>query len=117
MKRMLALGLLLCVALLLVPQSGFTQSKQDAMRLYKEADKLGENPKSRDDLMKAVQKFEQAMRIFEKLGHDKEFQVCATNAGIIYAGWGEYPKAIEYYEKSLAICRKIGDHKGNASTI
>ena len=35
-----------------------------------------------------------------------------NNLGLIYAAWGQYPKAVEYYEAALAIATKLGDVRG-----
>jgi tetratricopeptide (TPR) repeat protein len=36
---------------------------------------------------------------------------------MVYDSWGQYAKALENYEKSLAIKRKIGDVQGEAVTL
>ena len=36
---------------------------------------------------------------------------------MVYYSWGQYPKALEYYEKSLAITQKIGDVKQEGVTL
>ncbi|MGC8659586.1 MAG: CHAT domain-containing protein, partial [Desulfomonilaceae bacterium] len=40
-----------------------------------------------------------------------------NNIGLIYTFWGQYPKALEYLGKSLAIRQKIGDLKGEGDTL
>ena len=35
----------------------------------------------------------------------------------MYQNWGQYAKAVEYYEKSLQIKRKIGNVKGESITL
>ena len=40
-----------------------------------------------------------------------------TGLGVVYKGWGQYAKAVEYYEKSLEIARKIGDVNGEGMTL
>ena len=40
-----------------------------------------------------------------------------NNIGGVYNSWGQYPKALEYYEKSLAIRQKLGDVKGEGVTL
>ena len=32
--------------------------------------------------------------------------------GQCFSDWGQYDKAVEYYEKSLAICRELKDRRG-----
>ncbi|MGK7872653.1 MAG: CHAT domain-containing protein [Xenococcaceae cyanobacterium] len=40
-----------------------------------------------------------------------------NNLGNTYVSLGEYPKAIEFYQQSLAITRDIGDHNGEAKSL
>ena len=35
----------------------------------------------------------------------------------MYSDWGQYDKALEYYEKSLELSRKLGDVKGEGNTL
>ncbi|MCZ8243779.1 MAG: tetratricopeptide repeat protein, partial [Microcystis sp. LE19-131.1A] len=39
-----------------------------------------------------------------------------NNLGAVYDSLGEYQKAIEFYQQSLAITREIGDRGGEASS-
>ena len=100
-------ALILAVALLagglLCPAAAMAQSREEAIRLYNEADKLDANPQSNEDLVKAAQKYEQALKIFEKLGDKKRVGMCANNVGLIYAGWGQYDKAKEYLDRAMAL--------------
>jgi tetratricopeptide (TPR) repeat protein len=108
-----AMVLFLC--LLSSPSMG--QSSADAIRLHKEAFALQEKPRSNEDLKKAVQKYEEALSIFRKIGNVKNEGTTLMNLGAVYSGWGQYPKAVEYYEKSLQIQRKVGDVKGEGMTL
>ena len=40
-----------------------------------------------------------------------------NNIGLVYDSWGQYPKALEYYERSLAITRKLRDVKVEGVTL
>ena len=37
--------------------------------------------------------------------------------GLVFKGWGQYPKAAEYYEKSLEIARKVEDLEGEGRSL
>ena len=39
------------------------------------------------------------------------------NLGNVYQDWGQYAKAVEYYEKSLQIFKKIGNVKGEGQSL
>ena len=36
---------------------------------------------------------------------------------LVHRAWGQYQKALETYEKALEISRKIGEMKGEATTL
>ena len=93
------------------------QSSEDAIRFYEEAKALQEKARSNEDLKKAVQKYEEALGIYRKIGNVKGEGATLMVLGIVYYGWSQYAKAAEYYEKSLQIDRKIGDVKGEGNTL
>ena len=93
------------------------QSKQDGIDLYREGDSLREKAQSVTDLKMAVEKYEQALRIFEAVKFDEGIAVVANNVGVIYSDWGKHDKAVHYYEKSLAIKRKLKDPGGEGRTL
>ena len=108
-----AMVFVLC--LLSSPSMG--QSSADAIRLYNEANALSDKARSNEDMKKAVQKYEEALRIFKKIGNVKGEGNTLTCLGLVYKDWGQYAKAVEYYEQSLQIARKIGDVKGEGQTL
>jgi tetratricopeptide (TPR) repeat protein len=85
--------------------------------MLKEAHELQQKAKSQGDLEKAMQKYEQALSAFSKIGKKTGEAVCPNNIGLVYKSWGQYAKALEYYEKSLEITRKIGDTKQEGVTL
>ena len=93
------------------------QSIEDAKRLHKEAYALQEKARSNEDLKKAVQKYEEALSIFRKIGNVAGEGQTLGNLGNVYYGWGQYPKAVEYYDKSLQIFKKIGNVKGEGQCL
>ena len=40
-----------------------------------------------------------------------------NNLGNIYSDWGQYDKAVDYYEKSIAVCREFKDRKLEGGTL
>ncbi|MGO9569083.1 MAG: hypothetical protein ACLP5H_16225 [Desulfomonilaceae bacterium] len=77
------------------------QSKEAGMKLYDDGQALYKNARSKEDLRQAVRKCEQALRIFETVKFDKGVGDTANILGVIYAKWGQYSRAVEYWEKSL----------------
>ena len=87
------------------------QSKEDGIKLYEQGQELLQKAKSDEEFKEAIEKQEQALRIFEKIKFDRGIGVVADNLGMIYYRMRKYAKAAPYYEKSLAISRKLKEIK------
>jgi len=112
--------LLLFIAVFLVfglSTAAPAQTKEQGMRLFDEGKAFQERAQSNEDLQKAVEQYEQALRIFEKVNFQEGVGVVSNNLGLIFAHWGQYDKAVEYYEKSLVIKRELNDRQGEGSTL
>jgi tetratricopeptide (TPR) repeat protein len=117
MKRPLALLAAVILACLCVPCQAQGQSKQDAMRLFSEANAQKEKAQTHAELQQAVQKYQQALAIFERVGFKEGIALTAGNLGIIYGHWGQYDKALGQYNKVLEIFTKIGDLENVGKTL
>jgi len=73
--------------------------------------------RSRDEIETGVRKYEKALRIFEGIGAERSMAITLNDLGTVFYSRGQYDKAYEYFEKSLAIRRKIGDPKGEGATL
>ena len=77
-----------------------------------QADKLlrqGNQQAQRSQYKDAIQSWEQALAIYQKLKDRNGEAKSLNNLGGAYFQLGQYPKAIEFYQQSLAIKREIGD--------
>ena len=95
-----------------------TQRDQDqaiAERLYWDADQLFSQPKM-ESKRKALEKFEQALLMFQALGDRNFEQFCFHMSGFIYHISSELQKALEYYEQAHSLAKKQGD-KANETTL
>ncbi len=101
----------------LLPAAGLGQSKDDGIRLFKEALALDEKAQSHADMQRTMDKYQQALRIFERTGFKKGIGVVANNMAIIYDHLGKYDKAMELHEKALAIRRELKDRAGESKTL
>ena len=93
------------------------QSEKQAINLANEAKTILDNAKSKDDYQRAAQKYEEALKICERVKSDKGIGLCSNQLGFIQFSLGQHQKALEYYEKSLAIRKKIGDVSGEGTTL
>jgi tetratricopeptide (TPR) repeat protein len=66
---------------------------------------------------KALQKFEQALSICQRVGEKKAEAAFLNEIGLVYSSLGQYDKALEYFEEALPIVRKVGDVEGEAATL
>jgi tetratricopeptide (TPR) repeat protein len=57
------------------------------------------------------------LSLAEQQRHEKAQSVFLTNIGVVYRNLGQYNKALLFYQKALAIDRKLGDMKGEGVTL
>jgi len=117
MKMKVAVAAGLIIALTLLPSAGSAQSRKDGERLFGEAKALQEKASSKEDVEKAIRKYEQALNIFEQVGYGPGIGMTVGNIGVAYQDLGEYSKAIKLHEKSLRIDRMVGDEVGEARAL
>ncbi len=87
------------------------QTREDALRLHREAYAIRQKARSNEDLKKAVEKFEEALAIYLKVGDAKNAGRVYNSLGLVYKNWGQYDKAIEFYDKALAMSKQGPDPK------
>ncbi|KHG39450.1 hypothetical protein OA07_23575 [Aphanizomenon flos-aquae 2012/KM1/D3] len=91
-----------------------TAQAQTSQDQKTEADKLleqGNQQFQRSQYKDAIQSWQQALVIYQKL-KDRNGEANSLgnlDLGIAYNSLGQYPKAIEFHQQSLAIFREIGD--------
>ncbi len=76
--------------------------------VYNSWGKSASDPKATADMYdKAIEYYQKALKIAEKLGQEDKIASYLNNIGIVYDYWGKYHKAIEYFQKSLKIAEKL----------
>jgi tetratricopeptide (TPR) repeat protein len=114
----IGVGLSIVVFIIMVlPSFVLAQSTDEGERLWAEAYDLEQNAKTAGDSEAALEKYKQAIAIFEKVGYRKGVGRISNSAGYIYYSLGRHNKAIEYYENSLEIARKLDDLWGEGQTL
>jgi tetratricopeptide (TPR) repeat protein len=63
----------------------------------------------------ALEAYQKALAIRERIGDQQGIANCYNNIGIIHADQGRYAEALEAYQKALTIRERIGDQQGIAS--
>lgn len=116
-RRFLLIPAMTTVAWIFFSSLLMAQSREEGINLFNEARSIQENARSREDLEKAVDKYEQAVRIFESVRFNQGIGVTSNSIGMIYSYWGSYDKAVEHFEKSLAKFREVKDLKGEGNTL
>ena len=93
------------------------QSESDrAERLTAEGDRLRAEGDS-DSLLRAVEVYQEALDIFERLASQQEKADVLLRLGFVYNSIGEKDKALEHYEQALPIFREVGNRFGEAATL
>jgi len=91
-----------------------SQEERDrAEQLFNEGKKLYNS----SDFRGAIEKWETALEIFQKLGQKKTIRNALGNLGKAYIVLGDYRKAIDYHEKALVISEEIGDKEGKGNLL
>ena len=88
-------GMVMVLVVVCAATLSWGQTSQDALSMLKEAHELQQKAKSQGDLEKAMQKYEQALSAFSKIGKKTGEAVCLNNIGLVYKSWGQYAKALE----------------------
>ncbi len=117
MKRLSVTAILVVVTALFWHVIAFGQSEDAGYRLNREAQEIEKKAQSGADLQKAIIKYEEALKVFEKAKSERGRAIALNNVGSVYDDLGQYSKALEYYEKSLEIRKKTGDVKGEGVSL
>jgi tetratricopeptide (TPR) repeat protein len=84
------------------PEPAINFARLVGMKVVDEAEASRQRAQSKEDLQKAVEKYEQALGIFERISEklksespeiDKVRATALNGLGLIYCSWGEYEKA------------------------
>jgi hypothetical protein len=85
----------------------WAQPKDEGERLLAEAYDLDKNAKTTSDTGAALEKYKQAIAIFEKVGYRKGVWRVSNSAGYVCYSLGQCNKSIEYYENSLEARKRL----------
>ncbi len=88
--------------------------------LKAEADRLldqGSRQNAISQFREALQSWEQALTIYQKIGNRQGEAASLNNLGNAYASLGQYQRAIEFHEQSLKIKLEIGNRQGEAASL
>ena len=96
---------------------GLPDSGTHAASVLGQANALVEKASSREDMREAISKYEEVLRIFEKSDSPRQQGAVLNNIAVVYNMWGQYGKALEYYERSLEKRRIVGDREGEGITL
>ena len=92
------------------------QTKEAGLAVYEEARKLHDSARSEDDIKAAVQKYEEALKLFGQAGFDQGIGWVMRYLGNVYLDKKQYDKAFEYYQKALKYAPKSASIYSNLGT-
>ena len=72
---------------------------------------------SRESLLKASQKFGEALQLDYSLNDISSEAIALNNIGFLYDSLGEKQKALDYYGRALSLRRAVGDRSGEAAAL
>lgn len=92
-------------------------SKHDKKWEAKALNTIGASFQIKGDFLKAIDYYQQSLKIREQLGDQDGVSASLANIGSIYLNISEYDKALEYLFKSLKIFEMVGNKQGEASAL
>lgn len=78
---------------------------------------IGASYQVKGNFLKAIEFYQQSLKLREKLGDTRGVSSSLANIGSIYISIGEFEKALYYQMKSLKIFEQIGNKAGMASAL
>ena len=69
------------------------------------------------DVQRAIEFFEQQLKIVRDVGDRQSEDITIGNIGLAYMKLGKLRRAIEYFERALTIEREIGNQRGEAYSL
>jgi CHAT domain-containing protein/tetratricopeptide (TPR) repeat protein len=66
---------------------------------------------------KALQLYEHALELAQKLGWDAGIAPVLRNIGTVYEAWGQYANALDYFEQALELNRQLGQEADVAKAL
>jgi CHAT domain-containing protein len=88
----------------------------EAERLFEEGLQLY-GQRTAESLRQAIQKWEEARRLYRAVGDKVREATTLNNMGKVYSDLGEKQKALDYYSKSLPLWQEMRDKAGEAGTL
>ncbi|MCX5855124.1 MAG: CHAT domain-containing protein [Deltaproteobacteria bacterium] len=77
----------------------------------------GQKHINHSDFRGAIEKYEKALSLFQKLGEKRASGAVLGGLGLTYRNLGDYQKAIIYYDQAITIADEIGDKKSKAAYL
>ncbi len=91
-------------------------TRREAERLFEEGLQLYRQ-RTAESLRQAIQKWEEARRLYRAVGDKVREATTLNNMGKVYSDLGEKQKALDYYSKSLPLWQEMRDKAGEAGTL
>jgi len=71
----------------------------------------------RSDYIKAMDYFQQSLKIYEEISNKRGMAGIMINIGLIYNKQGDYPQARDYFQQSLKIMEEMAEKRGMAASL
>jgi len=92
------------------------ENRAAAREVFQEAEQI-QAQRTPDSLGKAIEKYNQALALFQAAG-DRDGEAHTLNKiGSVYYALGDEQKALDYFNQSLAVSRAIGDRSLEATAL
>ena len=99
------------------PSGSDPESNRNASSQINILNELGGAYFSLSEYNRAIEFFQQALEISQKIGERNGEGFSLNNLGTAYYSLGQYQQAIQFHQQSLEIKKEIGDRHGEASSL
>jgi tetratricopeptide (TPR) repeat protein len=99
------------------PSGSDQESNQNASTQINILNELGSAYFSLSEFNRAIEFYEQGLKISRKIGNRNGEGASLCNLGSAYGSLGEYQQAIQFFQQSLEIFREIGDRNSRAASL
>jgi len=99
-----------------VPDQASGEQKRAAARQVAKEGSTLQKQRTAESLRKAIEKYQEALRLWREVGDRKQVAVTLNDIGVVYYDLGEYQQAINYYNEALPIYLEVGALKDRAIT-
>jgi tetratricopeptide (TPR) repeat protein len=110
-------GRVILVLLVFVPSHVWSQSRNEGWKLFDAGVRIFKTAQNLGDYDKALEKWQQALNVFEKIKFKDGMSKVQNNLGAAYYNLGQLDKAMECFRGALLVAKELKDRKSECYAL